>query len=165
MLWWRIIKPDNESDIEIPQDIDAADGAISFGLEKHLHDFLVDNWDHVSDLGKQWSILDEEGEVIGSHYRTGEVGEIDVLAKHRTNDAWLVVELKRNQTSDETVGQVLRYMGWVRRKMAGKKGVVQGLIICSEVDEKLRYALSDQPLIKCMTYKVDFKLTGMKGLD
>src|SRR5262249_35976603 len=34
---------------------------------------------------------------------------------------WLVIELKREQSTGQTVGQLLRYVGWVRRHLAGKE--------------------------------------------
>jgi len=42
----------------------------------------------------------------------------------RTVPRWLVVEHKRNQTSDQTVGQLLRYIGWVKRHLAEDGDVV-----------------------------------------
>jgi restriction system protein len=33
-----------------------------FALEKHLEDFLVQNWHH-TDLGKHYDIFEEEGEI------------------------------------------------------------------------------------------------------
>ncbi len=82
-----------------------------FGLERHLHDFLFDNWDRM-ELGHDWAIYgDEKGDDSGYEFPT-DVGRIDLLAKHRREKRWLILELKRNQTDDTTVGQVLRYMGW-----------------------------------------------------
>jgi hypothetical protein len=80
---------------------DTADS--TFGLERYLHEFLVDNW-QVTELGREWDLLEEDGEITGSYYDTEEVGEIDLLAKHRSENLWLVIELKRNQSSDDTVG-------------------------------------------------------------
>jgi hypothetical protein len=134
-------------------------------LERYLHEFLLDNWERF-DLGKEWALLEDEenGDVIGSRYQTGEVGEIDLLAKHKTEDRWLVIELKRDQSSDSTVGQLLRYMGWVRRRLANGQEV-RGLIICSEPDLKMRYALDGLPGIECMTYQVSFGLSPVPGLE
>jgi len=50
------------------------------------------------------------------HYRT-DIGKIDLLAHHKKGKAWLVVEIKRNQSSDDTVGQAPRYMGYVREHL------------------------------------------------
>lgn len=93
----------------------------------------------------------------GYEYSTG-VGSIDLLAKHRTEPAWLVVELKRAQGSDQTVGQVLRYMGWVKQHLAQPGDRVQGLVIAHESDAKLRYALLAVPGVDLMLYEVQFSL-------
>jgi len=169
LLWWRVVQEDDRASAEVEGEErteaeEQAGRAAAFGLEKHLHDFLVDNWDQTV-LGRDWMLLEEDGETVGSHYQTGEVGEIDILAKHRSQDRWLVVELKRNQSSDETVGQVLRYMGWVRRRKAGKRAPVEGLVICHEVDAKLKYALDGQRDMRCMTYQVSFALSDVPGLE
>ena len=48
----------------------------------------------------------------GNQYPT-DVGRIDVLARHKTQPRFLVIELKRNQSTHQTIGQTLRYVGWV----------------------------------------------------
>ena len=66
---------------------------------------------------------------MGFKYRT-DVGEIDLLAKHKRKNAWLVIELKRGRTSDIAVGQALRYRGWwVRKRLAARNEKVKTLII------------------------------------
>jgi RecB family endonuclease NucS len=70
---------------------------------------------------------------------------------------YVVIELKKGQSSDQTAGQLLRYMGWVRRNVGKRKGV-QGIIIASSIDEKLRYALSEIPHVTAMIYKLNFTL-------
>ncbi len=129
----------------------------TFGLERSLQEFLVENWKHTM-LGNEWVLFEEDGEVVGSYYNTGEVGVIDLLAKHCRDKLWLVVELKKGRSSDITVGQISRYMGWVRKNLASEGENVKGLIISREIDRKLQYALDSQPNIKCMTYQVTFNL-------
>ena len=179
MLWWRVSSTHTPRGIGLTEeyspgsineqiDIEASEKETTtesvFGLEKYLHEFLVDNWD-ATELSNEWNLLEEDGEIVGSHYYTDEVGEIDLLAKHVSDNRWLVIELKKNQTSDSTVGQILRYMGWVRRKLASDGEKVEGLIICRKVDVKLQYALDDQANIKCMTYKVHFSLCASPDLS
>jgi hypothetical protein len=135
----------------------------AFALERHLHEFLVDNWEK-TDLAREWVLAEEDGDIVGSHYCAGDAGEIDILARHRDENRWLVVELKRNQTSDNTVGQVLRYMGWVRKNLLSEGGRVEGLIICPNVDRKLQYALDGLSAVECMTYQVSFTLNTAPSL-
>lgn len=70
----------------------------------------------------------------------------------------MVVELKRGQTSDATVGQLLRYMSYVKKHLARPEQGVQGVIAAKDGDEALRYAIEAVPNVRVMTYRVDFKL-------
>lgn len=129
-----------------------------FGLERHLHDFLFDNWDTM-ELGREWEIYGAPGdEQAGYEFPCPPVGRIDILAKHRTKRKWLIVELKRNDTSDAVVGQALRYMGWVRRHLAEPGDEIHGLIIAREGDDALHYALSGVPNLTFQVFEVEFRL-------
>ena len=104
-----------------------------FEYEEGLHNYLEKNWD-LSPFGNEWTLE-------GSKYKT-EIGEIDLLAKNKEDNKWLVIELKKDQASDETVGQILRYMGFVKRsKLCSKDEVVIGLIIARNFDKQILYAL------------------------
>ena len=162
-LWWGIRQESNGGedgegdgdgagpDLPVGEDI-------RFGLERHLHDFLFDNWERTS-LGKEWDLAEDGGDIKGYGYeRPTEIGRIDLLAKHKSEPRWLVIELKRNQSSDDTVGQVLRYMGWVKNMLATNGESVEGLIIAHVENLKLKYALDVTQGVRFMRYEVDFKL-------
>ena len=70
----------------------------------------------------------------------------------------LVIELKRGRTSDVVVGQIQRYMGYVKEELLEPGQVVKGLIIGKEDDLRLRRALSVCQNIEFYKYKIDFKL-------
>jgi len=128
-----------------------------FGLETHLEEFLIENWDKL-DISKKYSILEEDGDMIGQQYSTP-VGRIDILAKSHDGKEWLVIELKKGQTSDQVVGQTMRYLGWISNNKAANGETVKGLIIAGDLDERLHYALMPmKDNIKLMTYLVNFKL-------
>jgi hypothetical protein len=108
---------------------------------------------------------EENGEEVGYEY-VCEVGRIDLLARHRKRSEWLVIELKRNQSSDTTVGQVLRYMGWVRRQLAKPGDKVRGLIIAHQADSSIQYALDSAPDVALNLYEVEFRLRAREpGVD
>jgi RecB family endonuclease NucS len=157
-LWWE---PETTvavgCEIEAALDVEIVASRSTFGLERHLHEFLRDNWEH-TELGRDWDLFVEpdEDEVAGYEYPTS-IGRIDLLAKHKKKNEWLVVELKRDQTADATVGQVLRYIGWVRQELA-KGESVRGLIIAHASDERLRYALSEVANVDLKLYEVEFRL-------
>ena len=161
-LFWYVLAP------EAPEVV-SSDEAYGFSLERHLHDFLWDNW-HRTDLAKEWVPYSEEGDDQRGYEYPTSVGRIDILARHKSGKGWLVVELKRDQSNDQTVGQVLRYMGWVKKNLASEGETVQGVIISRDADEALRYALeavgSDQ--LRVLRYEVDFHLfpieiAGVRG--
>lgn len=154
-LWW-VVRKDGEPPAP-PGEMEESETA--FGLERHLRDFLQDNWEKTP-LGKEWSIYEKEGELVGVEYDTRHVGQIDLLAHNDEKRKWLVVELKRNQSSDETVGQVLRYMGWVEENLA-KGEPVEGLIVTRSADERLRLALKYTKNVGVLLYEVEFHLRKM----
>ncbi len=122
-----------------------------------MQEFLRDNWDH-TDLGREWSIYEEPGDPERGYEFPTDVGRIDILARHRSKPEWLVIELKGGQTADATVGQVLRYMGWIRHNLAKSDERVRGLIIAREADQGLQYALSAVSDIDLRLYEVTFSL-------
>jgi restriction system protein len=127
-----------------------------FGLESQLEDFLVENWASIPEFAG-YEVYAEDGERVGQQYVT-DIGRIDILARSADGKRWLVVELKKGKTSDDVVGQVLRYVGWVKRNEAGSDAEVRGLVIGSHEDERLKYALSTVPFVDSMTYAVSFSL-------
>ena len=128
----------------------------AFALEKHLEDFLVQNWGS-TDLGKEYDIFEEEGEKVGQQYQT-DTGPVDILAIRKDKKELFVVELKKGRASDVVVGQVLRYMGYVLQELAEEGQAVKGVVIALEDDQKIRRALAASPNISFYRYQISFKL-------
>jgi restriction system protein len=128
----------------------------AFAMEKHLEAFLVANWDQTL-LSRDFMIFEEDGEPVGQQYMT-DAGPIDILAISRDRKRLLVVELKRGRASDVVVGQVLRYMGFVREQVAEPDQQVEGVIIALEDDQRMRWALMNVPAITFYRYQVSFRL-------
>lgn len=145
--------------IEIKKE-DSPLGQGIFYMEKQLEDFIIHNWEN-TELGKRFDLIIEHGELLSQQYRT-DIGPIDILAKDKKTNSFVVIELKKNQTSDDTVGQLTRYMGWIMEKKGDKN--VKGIIIAAEFDKKLEYALKAVPNVEVFLYKVDFKLSEFKGV-
>ncbi|WP_261164339.1 hypothetical protein [Microbacterium sp. Marseille-Q6965] len=137
--------------------LDVGDPSQGFRLEKHLEDFLIENWDRTP-LGRSFEVFRDEVEGVEGQQFDTQVGRIDVLAVSRDGSELRVVELKRGRTGDQVVGQVLRYMGWVRENLAEPHQRVTGLVIAGEADEKVKSALSMVPNVDFMTYRVQFDL-------
>lgn len=127
-----------------------------FALEKHLEDFLVKNWGH-TELGNEYDIFEEEGELVGQQYPS-DTGPIDILAISKDKKTLLVVELKKGRVSDNVVGQIQRYMGYVKDELAEADQQVKGVIIGLEDDIRIKRALSVTSNIEFYRYKVSFNL-------
>lgn len=108
----EVKRPDAETGLE------TGDVAL-FYVDSQLKDFLIENSDKTG-LGRNYDLIEEDGKLKSQHYRTG-IGVIDISVYGRETEQLVVVELKRNQTSDDTVDQLTRYMGWLEEhKRNGK---------------------------------------------
>jgi hypothetical protein len=163
-LSWAVLRgPIGEIDITGGES-SIVDAGPAFGLERHLHEFLRDNWDKI-DLGRDYVLYaTAEDSEAGYEFPT-EVGRIDLLARHKQRESWLVVELKRGQSDDATVGQVLRYIGWVRRHLAKAGEEVRGMIIAREARPGLLYAVDATRDVELRLYEVSFRLKAAPKLD
>ena len=129
-----------------------------FYMEKQLEDFIISNWENTK-FGAQYDLIYEDGELISQQYPT-DIGKIDILAMDKKSKNFVVIELKKNQTSDDTVGQLLRYMGWIKKNK--KDEGVKGIIVAGQFDNKLDHARSMIPNCEVFLYEVDFKLKDFK---
>ncbi len=136
--------------------IGPVDDSTVFVLEKHLEDFLVQNWCQ-TELGKRYDLVEVDGKVVGQQYPT-DTGPIDILAVSKDGKELLVVELKKGKASDKVVGQVQRYMGCVLEDLAEPGQDVRGVIIALEDDLRIRRALSVTRNIDFYRYEVSFDL-------
>lgn len=129
---------------------------IAFAMEKHLEDFLVRNWSQ-TELSREFAIYEDEGELVGQQFST-DVGPIDLLAVSHDKKRVLVIELKRGRASDVVVGQLMRYMGYVKKNVAEPGQEVEGCIIALDDDPKIRWALEMAPKTTFYKYEIRFQL-------
>lgn len=127
-----------------------------FALEKHLEDFLIKNWKHTI-LGKKYDVYKVDDELVGQQYPT-DTGNIDILAISKDHKEILVIELKKGRASDNVVGQIQRYMGYVQEELLEDGQTVRGAIIALEDDLRIKRALSVVNNIDFYKYQVSFKL-------
>jgi restriction system protein len=128
----------------------------TFVLEKYLEDFIVSNF---GTIFKGALRMYEDGEGADGQQFNTDIGTIDILAVEPTSNSFVVIELKKGRTSDQVIGQTLRYMGWVKEKLCKDGQAVKGLVICRNSDDQLRYALEMTNNIKVRYYSVSFKLS------
>ena len=143
-----------EDGTDTDDDIEHTDDGQKFAYEKHLQDYLIKN---LGSLEPGLKLYEDEG-FTGVEFPVG--GRfIDVLAVDKKGD-FVVIELKVSRGYDRTIGQILRYMGWVQKNLAGDKHV-RGMIIANEITDDLRLAASQLPDVKLMEYEISFKLKSV----
>lgn len=156
---WKL---SNETSIHISEesnDEEYSESKSSFYMEKELENFLIANWDR-TELADEYELIEEDGEMVSQQYKT-DIGRIDILVQDKKTGQYVVIELKKNQTSDDTVGQLTRYMGWFEEHKTNGQPT-KGIIIASAYDKKLYYALKKVKDVEVYTYQVDFKLKEFK---
>jgi len=140
---------------ESDEEPDEAESGLLFPLESHLRDFISRNLSTLSlDAQRLELYVDKDGR-NGIEYPTG-VGPIDILAMDKDGN-FVVFELKLSRGADRVVGQISRYMGWVKKNMAKDKDV-RGVIVASAIDEKLKYAALVVSGITLLEYEIAFRL-------
>lgn len=144
------------------------ENASRFALEAILEEFLVSNWKHTA-FAEKYKIYEVDGELVGQQFPAGK-GWIDILAISHDESEYLVLELKRGRASDIVVGQLLRYMGFIKReyckdedrKKDENRKKVRGAIVAHEDDQRIRDALSMVNDVDFYKYSIDFKLAVQK---
>lgn len=129
-----------------------------FPIEAHLRDFLIKNLSTVK--GRKLKVFVNDDGRDGREYPT-EVGPIDILTIDETGN-FVVFELKLSRGADKAIGQLLRYMGWVKQNLANGKSV-EGIIVANKMDTKIKYAVQATTNIKLYEYEMNFRLSEPKN--
>ena len=113
-------------------------------------------------VAKNLSALGQKLELVGTEYPVNDQCRIDILCQ-KANGDYVVIELKKDSSNDKTVGQISRYMGWVKENLAPTKNVT-GIILTGRPkeddkgDRNLQYAVSTHPAIELRYYDLTLKI-------
>ncbi len=154
----EIIPIENRTNLQIKPEINQESFIpirSSFALEKHLEDFIINNWSNTPLNDKYDIYIENNKKAVQYPTRSG---PLDILAISKDKSELLVIELKKGRASDEVLGQIQRYMGHIKKELAKDEKGVKGLIIALEDDKNLKDALSVVSNIKFMKYEVTFNL-------
>ncbi len=146
-----------EAEVEEAQgnrDAMAAAGTSEFLLEKDLQNFLARHLDRIE---PGLRLFEDTDGLRGIEYDAGG-RRIDILALDR-NNAFVVLELKVSKGYDRVVGQLLRYVNWVRQNLAEPGQRVRGMIVCRSMSEDLKLACSSIPDIDLFEYQLSVTVT------
>ena len=146
-----------ESDIVTPgHEESEEENGIEFAYEKDLQNFLAKN---LSLIEPGLSLYLEE-EISGIEFPVGN-RFIDILAIDCNNN-YVVIELKVSRGYDRVVGQILRYMAWIRKNHAEESQKVRGIIIAREISDDLLLACSEINNVELYEYNLSITLKKIK---
>jgi endonuclease len=146
---------------EIDELVDAQmAGSTQFALEQDLQRYLADNL-RVIEPGL--TLYQDEG-LKGLEYPAGGGRRIDILALDKAG-GFVVLELKVEKGYDRVVGQLLRYMNWVRKELAEPGQRVRGIIVCRAMSEDLRLACASIKDVELFEYQLSVTVTKVPALE
>jgi hypothetical protein len=122
------------------------EGSEEFAYEHDLRDYLARNLHIVEPALKLYT---DEG-ITGVEFPVG--GRyVDILAVDQAG-GYVVIELKVSKGYDRVVGQLLRYVSWIKQNHAEPGQTVRGVIIAKQITEDLRLACSEVPSVSLYEY-------------
>ena len=145
---------------EADEDAEATPGSSEFLLEKDLQRYLAENLECIEPGLK----LYEDDDLRGIEFEAGGGRRIDILALDKSG-AFVVLELKVSRGYDRVVGQLLRYMNWVRKELAESNQRVRGIIVCRTISEDLRLACASITNVELCEYKLSVTVSKVPPLE
>jgi len=127
-------------------------GGAEFAFERDLQNYLVKNLESV-EAGLK--LYNQDG-ITGVEFPVGG-RRIDILAVDAENNL-VVLELKVSKGHDRVIGQILRYMGWLKENLAEDNQNVRGIIIAKDITSDLKWACSATQGISLREYSISFSL-------
>lgn len=135
---------------------DEPQGTSEFAYETDLQHFLAQN---LSLIEPVLSLYQEEG-ITGVEFPVG-TRRVDILAVDAEGN-YVVIELKVSKGYDRVVGQLLRYMAWIKKYQAEPGQLVRGLIIAREISDDLLLACSQVDNARLYEYELSVSLKRVR---
>jgi hypothetical protein len=140
---------------------EALPGSSQFLLEKDLQNYLARNLEVIEPGLRLY--VDESEAITGIEVDAGG-RRIDILAVDR-NNSLVVLELKVSKGYDRVVGQLLRYVNWVRKELADPGQKVRGIILCRNMTEDLRLACAGVPYVELFEYQLSVTVKQVPSME
>jgi RecB family endonuclease NucS len=85
------------------------------------------------------------------------IGRIDLLTEDIETNDLIVIELKRDQSDDEVIGQTSRYMTWVRENLAQGDQKVRGIVCAYHTSRGLQLSARNISGLEVFEYGLTFQ--------
>jgi hypothetical protein len=130
----------------------AEEGSPEFAYEKDLQNYLARNLNLIE---TGLTLFEDEG-INGLEFPVG--GRfVDILATDSKGN-YVVIELKVSKGYDRVVGQLLRYMAWIRKNQTEPGQSVRGIIVARHISEDLLLACSGVQGVQLFEYALSVSL-------
>ena len=128
-----------------------------FAYEADLRNYLAKN---LASLEPGLRVYEDEG-ITGIEFPVG--GRfIDILAID-AEQGLVVIELKVSRGYDRVVGQLLRYVAWIKKNLADQGQQVRGFIVAREISEDLLLACSLVSNLELFEYELSLNIKRVNG--
>lgn len=160
---FRLYEPESDPP---PIDEDTADllepgddelGSTEFAYEADLKNYLSKN---LSLLEPGLTLYEDEG-IKGIEFPAG--GRFIDLLGVGQDDSLVVIELKVSRGYDRVVGQLLRYIGWIKENLAEESQKVRGVIVARSISDDLTLACRDLPNVHLLEYEIAVQIKEITG--
>lgn len=151
-------KPDKDEIPKRTRENSDEDNGNEFAYERDLQNFLAKNLS----LIETGLTLYMEEEISGIEFPVGN-RFIDILATDKDNN-YVVIELKVSRGYDRVVGQILRYMAWIKKNHAEESQKVRGIIIAREISDDLMLACSETQNVALYEYNLSVSLNKINNV-
>lgn len=141
-------RPKDDEKVKLENEESEKENGKEFAYEKDLQNFLAKDLS----LIESGLLLYMEEDISGIEFPVGN-RFIDILALDSNNN-YVVIELKVSRGYDRVVGQILRYMAWIRKNHAEESQKVRGVIIAREISDDLLLACSETNNVELYEYSL-----------
>lgn len=124
--------------------VEAKEDNFGFNLERDLQTALRRN---INDLEEGLAIIDDGKE------KSVQSGRIDITAKDKNGNI-VVIELKTGEAPDDSITQILSYMGSLSEHTEEN---IRGILVAYDFPSKVKYSSKVLPNLKLVKYKFNFK--------
>lgn len=127
-------------------------GSAEFAYESDLKNYLAKN---LSIIEAGLTLYEDEG-ISGIEFPVG--GRfVDILGVDSNNNL-VVIELKVSRGYDKVIGQLMRYMAWIKNNQAENGQSTRGIIIAREISTDLKLACSLTTDIQLFEYELSLQV-------
>lgn len=150
----------SKEQVEIDEETDDEEtdneGAAKFAYETDLRNYLAKN---LSIIEPGLKLYQDDDGITGIEFDVGG-RRIDILAVD-VKGALVVIELKVSRGYDRVIGQLMRYMAWIKKNQAEPGQQVRGAIVAREISEDLLLACSLLAGVQLFEYELSLKLKSV----